>query len=91
MYSHGCTCTHNTADLSGVDDKSHVDISGGGELPEFCNGHVLDGIAVEGGVVRGSQHELQVVHYDMLDVVHVHCMIHRLVAEKISLGKRHGY
>ena len=61
-------------------------VPGGGKLPELCDSHVLDTVAVEGGVVSGSQHELQVVHYDMLDVIHVHCMSHRLVTQRRPLS-----
>ena len=82
MDSHVYTCTYDRANLSGVDDKSDVDVSGGGELPELCDSHVLNGVAVKGGVVRGPQHKLQVFYYDVLDVVHVHRVIHRLGAEK---------
>ena len=29
-------------------------------------------------MVGGSQHELEVVHYHMLDIIHIHCMSHCL-------------
>ena len=67
-----------TSDLPGVDDDGDVDVSGRGKLAELGDCHVLDGISVEGGVVGGAQHELKVVYYHMLDVVHVHCMSHCL-------------
>ena len=67
-----------TPDLPGVDDDGDVDVSGRGKLAELGDGHVLDGISVEGGVVGGSQHELQVVDYHVLDVIDVHRMSHCL-------------
>ena len=53
-------------------------IAGGGKLPELGNGHVLHSIAVQRGMVGRSQHELEVVHYHVLDVIYVHSMSHCL-------------
>ena len=67
-----------TSDLPWVDDEGDVDVPGGGKLAEFSDSHVLCGVAIQGGVVGGSQHELEVVNYHMLDVIDIHCMGHRL-------------
>ena len=64
-----------------------MDISRRGKLAELGDGHVLDGVAIEGGVVGGSQHELEVVNYHVLDVVDIHSMGHRLWGRERELQK----
>ena len=46
-------------------------------------------------MVGGSQHELEVVHYHMLDIIHIHCMSHCLhererERETLAVSERGG-
>lgn len=77
-----------TSDLPGMDDQCHMHIPGRGKLSELRDRHVLDGIAIQRAVVRPSQHELEVVDYHVLDIIHVHCMSHCL--REREKGRREG-
>ena len=55
-----------------------MNILGRGKPPELRHCLVLHREAVEGGVVGGAQHKLQVVHHHMLYVVHIDSMSHGL-------------
>ena len=63
----------------GVHHQSDMAIVAAGKLPESFNHLVLlDYSFVDGLETAGPHHELKVIHDDMLDVVNINRMQHRL-------------
>ena len=67
---------YEEAIVPGVHNQSDVDVLGRGKLPEQIQCPLLAVKLVEPTTSGDAQHELQVIQYNVLDVIDVHRVVH---------------